>query len=46
MESALAGHLVLATLHTKGAAEAITRLGDMGIWPYWPGLWATGEATG
>ncbi len=34
VESALTGHLVLATLHTNDAAGAITRLGDMGIEPY------------
>lgn len=31
VESALTGHLVLATLHTNDAAGAITRLSDMGI---------------
>ena len=34
VESALTGHLVLATMHTNDAAGAITRLGDMGIEPY------------
>lgn len=32
--AALTGHLVLSTLHTNTAAEAITRLLDMGIEPY------------
>ncbi|MEA4900465.1 GspE/PulE family protein [Desulfitobacterium sp.] len=32
--AALTGHLVLSTLHTNTAAEAITRLIDMGIEPY------------
>lgn len=31
LESALTGHLVVATLHTNDAASAITRLGEMGI---------------
>lgn len=34
VESALTGHLVLATLHTNDACGAITRLADMGIEPY------------
>lgn len=34
VESALTGHLVLATLHTSDAAGAIARLGDMGVEPY------------
>lgn len=32
--AALTGHLVLSTLHTKTAAEALTRLLDMGLEPY------------
>lgn len=32
--AALTGHLVLSTLHTNTAAEAITRLLDMGMEPY------------
>jgi len=34
VSAALTGHLVLSTLHTNTAAEAITRLLDMGIEPY------------
>ncbi|MCH6546179.1 MAG: type II/IV secretion system protein, partial [Deltaproteobacteria bacterium] len=34
MRAALTGHLVLSTLHTNSAAEAITRLLDMGLEPY------------
>ena len=33
-ESALTGHLVLSTLHTRDAPTAITRLVDMGIEPF------------
>lgn len=32
--AALTGHLVLSTLHTNTASEALTRLLDMGIEPY------------
>ncbi len=32
--AALTGHLVLSTLHTNTAAQALTRLLDMGIEPY------------
>lgn len=32
--AALTGHLVLSTLHTNTAAEALTRLMDMGIEPF------------
>lgn len=32
--ASLTGHLVLSTLHTKTAAEALARLLDMGIEPY------------
>ncbi len=32
--AALTGHLVVSTLHTNTAAEALTRLLDMGIEPY------------
>jgi general secretion pathway protein E len=34
IQSALTGHLVLATLHTNDALSAFTRLIDMGIEPY------------
>ncbi len=34
IQSALTGHLVLATLHTNDAPSAITRLVDMGIEPF------------
>lgn len=34
MHAALTGHLVLSTMHTNGAPEAITRLLDLGIEPY------------
>ncbi len=34
VKAALTGHLVLSTLHTNGAAEAITRLMNMGIEPF------------
>ena len=34
VESALTGHLVLSTLHTKDAPSAITRLTEMGIEPF------------
>jgi general secretion pathway protein E len=34
IQSALTGHLVLATLHTNDALAAITRLVDMGVEPY------------
>ncbi len=33
-EAALTGHLVLATLHTNSAPEAIIRLQEMGVDPY------------
>jgi type IV pilus assembly protein PilB len=33
-EAALTGHLVLATLHTNNALQAITRLVDIGVEPY------------
>ena len=33
-EAALTGHLVLATLHTNSAPQAITRLMEMGVAPY------------
>ena len=33
-QSALTGHLVLSTLHTNDAPEAITRLMDIGVEPY------------
>ncbi|MCB0883114.1 MAG: type II/IV secretion system protein, partial [Thermoleophilia bacterium] len=34
VESALTGHLVLATLHTNDAASALARLGEMGVEPF------------
>ena len=34
IQAALTGHLVLSTLHTNDAAEAITRLLDIGVEPY------------
>jgi type IV pilus assembly protein PilB len=34
IQAALTGHLVLSTLHTNDAAEAVTRLIDMGVEPY------------
>jgi type IV pilus assembly protein PilB len=34
MRAALTGHLVLSTLHTNNAIQAVTRLIDMGIPPY------------
>ena len=34
MQSSLTGHLVLSTLHTNDAPEAISRLVDIGVEPY------------
>jgi type IV pilus assembly protein PilB len=34
IQAALTGHLVLSTLHTNDAPEAVTRLMDIGIEPY------------
>ncbi len=34
IEAALTGHMVLATLHTNNAPQAVTRLVDMGIEPF------------
>jgi type IV pilus assembly protein PilB len=34
VKAALTGHLVLTTLHTNDAVQAVTRLVDMGIDPY------------
>ena len=34
IQSSLTGHLVLSTVHTNSAVNAITRLRDMGIEPY------------
>jgi type II secretory ATPase GspE/PulE/Tfp pilus assembly ATPase PilB-like protein len=34
IEASLTGHLVLSTLHTKGAPETVTRLLDMGMDPF------------
>ncbi len=44
-KAALTGHLVLSTLHTNNALQAITRLVDMGVEPYMVapaiiGIWA------
>lgn len=44
-KAALTGHLVLSTLHTNNALQAITRLVDMGVEPYMVapaiiGVWA------
>ena len=33
-QAALTGHLVLSTLHTNDASEAVTRLMDIGVEPY------------
>ncbi|MFQ6079901.1 MAG: GspE/PulE family protein, partial [Thermodesulfobacteriota bacterium] len=34
IQAALTGHLVFSTLHTNDAAEALTRLRDMGVEPF------------
>ena len=34
LQASLTGHLVLSTLHTNDAPNAITRLVDMGMEPY------------
>ncbi len=34
VQASLTGHLVLSTLHTNDAANAVTRLSDVGIEPY------------
>jgi len=34
IQAALTGHLVLSTLHTNDASEAVTRLVDIGVEPY------------
>ena len=34
IEASLTGHLVVSTLHTNSAPEAITRLSDMGVEPF------------
>jgi type IV pilus assembly protein PilB len=34
VEASLTGHLVMSSLHTNGALEAIARMRDMGIEPY------------
>jgi type IV pilus assembly protein PilB len=34
LQSAMTGHLVLSTLHTNDAPEAVTRLMDIGVEPY------------
>jgi len=33
IQAALTGHLVLSTLHTNDAPEAVTRLLDIGVQP-------------
>jgi type IV pilus assembly protein PilB len=37
IEAALTGHLVLSTLHTNDAPQAITRLNEMGVEPFLTG---------
>jgi type IV pilus assembly protein PilB len=37
IEAALTGHLVLSTLHTNDAAQALTRLNEMGVEPFLTG---------
>src|SRR3954462_14955110 len=37
IEAALTGHLVLSTLHTNDAPQALTRLNEMGVEPFLPG---------
>jgi general secretion pathway protein E len=34
IEAALTGHLIMSTLHSSDPAEAVARLGEMGIAPY------------
>ncbi|WP_336489835.1 GspE/PulE family protein [Methylobacterium nigriterrae] len=34
IQAALTGHLVLTTLHTNSASDAVVRLADMGVEPY------------
>jgi type IV pilus assembly protein PilB len=34
IDAALTGHLVLSTLHTNDAPQALTRLGEMGVEPF------------
>jgi type II secretory ATPase GspE/PulE/Tfp pilus assembly ATPase PilB-like protein len=34
VEASLTGHLVMSSLHTNGALEAVARMRDMGIEPY------------
>lgn len=34
IKASMTGHLVLSTLHTNGAPEAVSRLVDMGVEPY------------
>ena len=34
IQAALTGHLVLSTLHTNNAADAVTRLADLGVEPF------------
>ncbi|MHB8530297.1 MAG: GspE/PulE family protein [Caulobacteraceae bacterium] len=34
VQAALTGHMILSTLHTNGAAAAVTRLVDMGVEPF------------
>src|SRR5204863_5419817 len=37
IEAALTGHLVLSTLHTNDAPQALTRLNEMGVEPFLTG---------
>ena len=42
IEAALTGHLVLSTLHTNDAPQALTRLNEMGVEPFLVGAAVTG----
>src|SRR5438874_7291852 len=42
IEAALTGHLVLSTLHTNDAPQALTRLSEMGAEPFLTGASVTG----
>src|ERR671924_493461 len=42
IEAALTGHLVLSTLHTNDAPQALTRLNEMGVEPFLTGAAVTG----
>ena len=43
LQASLTGHLVLSTLHTNDAPNAVTRLVDMGMEPYKIALGAAGR---